>query len=155
MPSLQINHFGISVRDIERSTEFYKLLGAEIAVETALFSGAKMDKGLGLEGVELKACMISFGGSLVELLEYVSPVGDDYASINANVGAPHLAFQVDDIQSLYDSLSDAGFNFLSEPVLIEDGPFVGGYFVYSVDPDGISVELIQPGPGFASAIASL
>ncbi|MCU1506321.1 MAG: putative Glyoxalase [Microbacteriaceae bacterium] len=150
-----LNHFGLTVRDIHRSIDFYSRLGGTLAVEVAQFSGPDMDEGLRLEGVDLKACMISIGGTLIELLQYDSPRGSDYESGNQDVGSAHIALQVDDIHELHRSLSDDGYDFYSAPKRIGDGPFEGGYFVYFRDPDGITVELIQPGPGFAAAIAAL
>jgi catechol 2,3-dioxygenase-like lactoylglutathione lyase family enzyme len=150
-----LNHFGLTVRDIRRSMDFYSRLGATTIVDVDSFTGPDIDEGLRLVGVDMKACMISIGGVLIELLQYDAPAGSDYTSGNQDVGSAHIALQVDDIHEIYASLSADGYDFFSAPKLITEGSFGGGYFVYFRDPDGITVELIQPGPGFAAAIATL
>lgn len=149
-----LNHFGLTVRDLQRSMDFYGRLGARVVVDVASFNGPDIEEGLGLTGVDMKACMISIGGSLIELLQYDAPLGSDYTAGNHDVGSAHIALQVDDIHELYDTLLVDGYGFFSAPKSIADGPFAGGYFVYFRDPDGITVELIQPGPAFRAAIAS-
>jgi catechol 2,3-dioxygenase-like lactoylglutathione lyase family enzyme len=50
----------------------------------------------------------------------------------------------DDIQAAYKELRSKGVQFKSAPVRIPSGPSAGGYDVYFLDPDGITVELSQP-----------
>jgi catechol 2,3-dioxygenase-like lactoylglutathione lyase family enzyme len=56
------------------------------------------------------------------------------------VGAAHLAFVVGDIQAAYEELTAEGVEFLSEP----NTDRYGERWVYFRDPDGITVELMQP-----------
>lgn len=154
-PVASLNHFGLTVRNIERSTAFYARFGAEVVIRESHFAGTGMDKGLGLEGVDLITRMLSFNGTLVELLEYRSPRGEDFRLRNADIGAAHLAIQVEDIHAEYESLRAEGIEFYAAPEPINEGAFEGGYWVYFRDPDGISVELIQPGPAFLAALGNL
>jgi catechol 2,3-dioxygenase-like lactoylglutathione lyase family enzyme len=63
-------------------------------------------------------------------------------------GSPHLAFVTDDIFADYARLSAAGVRFKApEPVAIEAGVNKGGFTVYFLDPDDITLEMLQPPAG--------
>lgn len=150
---LTVNHFGITVKDLDRSTEFYTAFGGEVIVDRSHFEGHYMDRGLGVDGVDMVVRMIRFGNVVVELLQYSAPPSQAYDRKNSDTGSAHLAFGVDDLPGLYTTLKERGIDFYSEPNPIEGGAFTGGYWVYAKDPDGMSVEFLQPGPGFAEALA--
>lgn len=145
---LLVNHVGITVGDLERSIEFYTAFGGEVLIGSH-FEGPHMDRGLGLEGVQLDVRMIRFKNLVLELLHYSAPPSSAYSSRNSDIGASHLAFEVDDIHKLHDDLKSRGLELFSEPVSIDDGPFRGGYWMYAKDPDGISLEFLQAGPEFS------
>ncbi|HZQ07374.1 MAG TPA: VOC family protein, partial [Anaerolineae bacterium] len=63
---------------------------------------------------------------------------------NNNPGSSHLAFYVDDLPAAYRELQAQGVRFRSAPIMIDKGVNTGGYSVYMLDPDGITVELFQP-----------
>jgi catechol 2,3-dioxygenase-like lactoylglutathione lyase family enzyme len=142
---LVVNHVGLTVKDLDRSTEFYAAFGGEVMVG-AHFEGTHMDHGLGVPGVDLHVRMIRFGNVVLELLQYDSPPSAPFTSRNCDVGASHLAFGVDDIHALKAELTAKGVEFFSDPVAIDDGPLTGGFWVYAKDPDGVSVEFLQSGP---------
>ena len=60
-------------------------------------------------------------------------------------GACHLAISVDDIDATYERLERAGVTLRSRPITLADsGPrWDGSRVVYTVDPDGVTVELVQ------------
>jgi catechol 2,3-dioxygenase-like lactoylglutathione lyase family enzyme len=141
-----VHHVGMTVRDLDRTTDFYRSLGAEVEVTTGgHFRGHHMDRGLGLPNVDLRTRMLRIGNVVLELLQYQSPPSEPYQLRNASIGAAHIAFTVDDLNSVYTGLSARGVQFFSPPTSIDDGPYQGGSWVYAKDPDGISVEFIQPG----------
>ena len=110
-----------------------------------------MDRGLGVDGVELETRMIRFGSVVLELLHYATPPGAPYSSRNCDTGACHVCFQVDDIHVLHDTLRARGVEFYSEPNPLDEGAFAGGFWVYAKDPDGVTVEFIPAGPAAAAA----
>ncbi|ROS38471.1 VOC family protein [Amycolatopsis thermoflava] len=145
---LVVNHVGLTVADLDRSTEFYTALGGEV-VGGDRFDGPHMDRGLGVEGVDLHVRMVRFGSVVLELLQYVAPPGQPWTGRNNDVGASHLAFTVDDIQAVHATLVAEGVEFYSDPIEITTGAFAGGFFVYAKDPDGVTVEFLQAGPAVA------
>jgi catechol 2,3-dioxygenase-like lactoylglutathione lyase family enzyme len=77
-------------------------------------------------------------------VEYVAPEGTVIDTSTCNVGSAHMAFVVDDIFATYEAWRKQGVLFKSDPVPIESGVNQGGYTVYFLDPDGITLEIIQP-----------
>ena len=51
---------------------------------------------------------------------------------------------MDDIFAEYERMKALGVRFRSEPVAIEAGRNKGGYTCYFLDPDDITLEIIQP-----------
>ena len=61
---------------------------------------------------------------------------------NRDVGAMHVALNVDDIDAVYADLKDS-LAFNSEPQTVATGPWAGNRVAYLSDPDGTPVELVM------------
>jgi hypothetical protein len=57
---------------------------------------------------------------------------------------------VSDLNAIYEAIKDEGITFVSGPVEVDTGANAGGAALYLKDPDGITMELFQPGPGTAA-----
>ena len=144
-------HFSFTVADIEKSIEFYRdILGLEL-VHRQEQANAYTRKFVGYPDAHLKVAQFRIAGArstrsghLLELVEYVAPKGQKVDTRTLNPGTAHLAFEVDDIQAEYQRMVAQGVRFRSEPVAIEAGINKGGYTVYFLDPDDITLEIIQP-----------
>jgi len=89
--------------------------------------------------------MIPLSHHHIELVEYIHPRGEDIPLETNRVGIGHWAFMVDDIHQEFERLKALGVKFKAEaPVSIEQGVNQGGYTIYFTDPDGITLELLQP-----------
>jgi catechol 2,3-dioxygenase-like lactoylglutathione lyase family enzyme len=138
-----IAHVSFTVSDLERSLRFYRdLLGFEVKIEVER-SGPDVEGITGIRGTKLKIGFLSLDGFILELIQYVSPVGEKLDLRTNNVGCAHVAFYVSDIEKTYDFLSAEGVRFRSKPNQAKAGPYAGGRVVYLLDPDGITLELIQ------------
>ncbi|MDT0263971.1 VOC family protein [Jatrophihabitans lederbergiae] len=140
--SLPVHHVGLTVSDLERTAQFYELFGGK-EISADHFCGPQFDRGLGVDGADFDTKMIQVGALLIELLSYHEPTRKPYTSRNCDIGAPHVAFQVDDIFAAYERVTATGVESYSPPQMVTEGAFADGYFVYLKDPDGMSVELIQ------------
>jgi catechol 2,3-dioxygenase-like lactoylglutathione lyase family enzyme len=81
----------------------------------------------------------------IELVEYEQPRGTAGALETNRPGVGHWAIVVDDIHAEVARLKALGVRFMSEtPNLITEGANRGGYTIYFLDPDGITLELMQP-----------
>ncbi len=144
-------HFSFTVADIEQSIAFYRdMLGLEL-VHRQEQANAYTRKFVGYPDAHLKVAQFRIAGArptrsghLLELVEYVAPKGQKVDTRTLNPGTAHLAFEVDDIQAEYQRMVARGVRFRSEPVAIEAGINKGGYTVYFLDPDDITLEIIQP-----------
>jgi catechol 2,3-dioxygenase-like lactoylglutathione lyase family enzyme len=94
-----------------------------------------------MKGACLKIAFLAAPGHKIELIQYLHPPGQKLDLATNNVGASHVAFEVDNLRDLVRALRADGVEFLSEPLQIEGGPNAGGWMVYLKDPDGITIEL--------------
>jgi catechol 2,3-dioxygenase-like lactoylglutathione lyase family enzyme len=112
---------------------------------TAPASGEDLSRALGVPDAVLQLAIFKVGEGSLELLEYGggSSSGLSTPAPLDSVGAAHLAFLVDDIETTAEILRARGVRFLSEIQVVESGPLAGWRWVYFTDPDGITLEIIQ------------
>ena len=141
-----VDHTSYTVANLERSLEFYcGLLGCEVIWQREITDKYFRDIVAFSDGV-IKGAQLRIPGSdhSLELFEYVQPRGEAVDMSTNNLGNSHISFIVDDLQAAYEELSACGVKFKSPPVLIDAGASPGAWGVYLVDPDGITMELLQP-----------
>ena len=139
-----IHHVEMVVKDLERSIVFYRdLMGLEVMSRHAETEVDSQAMGLAGEEVRLKWAFLRAGNDLLELHQYLSPVGKPLSRRNCDVGPGHVTFEVADIEKLHRTLVQKGVRFNREPQWIEEGRTKGARWVYMQDPDGITVELYQ------------
>ena len=135
----RVDHVSYTVSDIDRSVDFYSKFGYR-PVNRSAASGPELDVAVATENADMEIqVMRRPDGGMLELISYVRQPSER-AARNSVVGAAHLAFVVGDIQAAYEELTADGVEFLSEP----NTDRYGEKWVYFRDPDGITVELMQP-----------
>ena len=137
------HHTSFTVSDIDRSVAFYRdVLGMELVAQSVEGSGEIVDKILGMPGARVKTAFLTAGGHMLELFQYLNPMGRPYDRRTCDVGPTHIALLVSDIHEGYRTLSAKGVPFKSAPQAFEkDGET--HWACYMTDPDGITVELYQ------------
>jgi catechol 2,3-dioxygenase-like lactoylglutathione lyase family enzyme len=151
MTILDVWHTSFTVSDLDRSVVFYRdVLGLQLRQRqdqdneyTRRLVGYR-DASLRVAQFGLPADSRQRSGHILELVEYLAPIGHVLDLATANVGVAHLAFEVEDLFSMYARLKDADVSFVSEPVDITEGVNRGGRTVYFRDPDGITLEMVEP-----------
>ena len=144
------HHTGFTVASLEKSLAFYRdLLGFEVVFQwnpRAPYIGEL----LGYPDVDLHAAILRLPNSdvFLELLEYRGIPKKSVDMANGNIGNAHIAFNVDELDPLYERLKASGVRTVSAPITPTIGPNKGGRAVYAIDPDGFRVELIQTSRGF-------
>jgi lactoylglutathione lyase len=149
------HHMGLQVADLDRSIAFYRdILGFEIAFAWNP-QAAYIGELVGYPDVDIHAAILRLPGSdiFLELLDYRNVERTPVDTRTANPGTAHIAFFVDDLDSLYEDLVARGVRSVSAPVTPTIGPNEGGRAVYLIDPDGVRVELIQTRHSFAEYAA--
>ncbi|MCU0316949.1 MAG: VOC family protein [Fimbriimonadaceae bacterium] len=148
-------HTSFTVSNIDESIRFYcDLLGMELhhyQVQqneyTSLLVGYK-DAHLKVAMLKIPAAFVGPSNHHLELVEYVHPRGEKTDVATNRPGAPHLAFVTEDIHQEFARLKAAGVRFkASEPVSIQAGVNAGGFTIYFLDPDDITLEMLQPPAG--------
>jgi catechol 2,3-dioxygenase-like lactoylglutathione lyase family enzyme len=145
-------HFSFTVSDIERSVDWYtRVLELEL-VHRQRQDNEYTRKLVGIPGAILEVAQFAVPGvpparstHMLELVEYIEPRGRDLGELATNsVGCAHLALMVDDIHERYMRMGAQGVPFRNPPVAITAGANEGGFACYFCDPDGITLELLQP-----------
>jgi len=138
-------HFSFTVSNMEQAHHFFHdLLGLE-ATPIMEVANEAVQKVIGMPGAKLRVSMIRVpDGNNIELIEYVEPKGTTMDLATCNTGVAHIAFNVDDIQKMYDDLSVKGVKVVSPPVWAPAADGKGKWAVcYLRGPDGITFELIE------------
>ncbi|HET6297550.1 MAG TPA: VOC family protein [Kribbella sp.] len=146
-------HTGLHVADLDRSIAFYRdVLGLSL-VHTQEQANAYTRSLVGYQDAHLRVAQFAVPGNRpgvsshdVELVEYVAPRGEPVDPARHRAGSAHLAFVVTDLDAEYERLVAAGVRFVSPPNRIDAGVNAGGAACYLLDPDDITLELVQPPP---------
>lgn len=143
----RIDHVGITVSDLDRALGFYRdLLGLRVLADSTVSEPEVADL-LGLDSVQLRIADLDSGdGRVVELIQYLQPKGTRIDYESADPATAHIAFTVDDLDSMRVRLMDAGATIVSgRPITISEpgGSFDGAICLYVRDPDGAILELVQ------------
>ena len=136
-----MNHSGLVVKDIDASIAFYRDgLGMEITGRRER-TGGTIERLVGYSPCVLKGAVMAIGdGTKLELLQYLEPSPVERPTEErAVLGGSHVAFDVVNIQGVFQRLLSHGARKLNPP--IESAP--GRWVCYLQDPDGNWIELIE------------
>ncbi|MBM4406261.1 MAG: VOC family protein [Chloroflexi bacterium] len=139
---LRLYQTSFTVSDFDRSIAFYRDVLGMTVKRTFLKDGETLGVMTGYPGTQLRIAMLAAGDHEIELLHYIPAAGKKQPPERRDIGAGHIAFQVDDIEAVYKDLKAKGVRFVSPP---QD--FGAAKACYFTDPDGITLELVQRMPG--------
>ena len=144
-----VQHVGFTVPDMEEAVEFFTtVFGAVTVMECGSVDvdDEFMLRHLGVPaGCKIKdQRFLQVGnGSALELFEYAGAEGEPTIKHNGEVGAMHIAFEVDDAFVAAERLREAGVDVLDGPGLIEEGPLAGLVWLYLRAPWGQYLEVMS------------
>jgi diaminopimelate decarboxylase len=140
-----LDHVSVTSGDLDRSLGFYcDLLGLELRARGEAQGGEFEITGIRDPSVRWADIQLS-NGQMLELIEYVHPRGEASRPRANDAGATHISLRVADLDAVYDRLREAGASVVGEPVKITSpSAWQGDRAFYANDPDGVTVELIQP-----------
>ena len=122
-----LDHVLIVVKDLERSIEFYRLLGFE-HLET-------------IQRPKDRVSVMKLGAVKIELM-HQKEGSETYRPARklTDIGFRHIGFKVDDVEEVYNKLKGV-IEFDSPPVSIAGRE--GRLTVFFKDPDGVELHLVQ------------
>ncbi len=135
-----LHHVAISTPDLEAAIAFYSgLLGFEVVQRSGWNRDFPLaDQAIGLDETAARMAMLKTGNAFVELWEYEHPAPEDRRARPCDLGYPHMALQVEDIEGEYERLAAGGMTFVG-PVV----NFGNSSAIYGQDPFGNVVELYE------------
>jgi catechol 2,3-dioxygenase-like lactoylglutathione lyase family enzyme len=140
------DHAGFTVADLDHSIAWYsQVLGSEPLMRKRS-TDEYMGLMIGYPGCDIEYAYFKLPGTptMLELISYTAPASAKVDTETSNLGNGHLCLLVDDLHAEFERLS-AIVEFRSEsPVEITAGANQGGWGVYFRDPDGITVQMLQP-----------
>jgi catechol 2,3-dioxygenase-like lactoylglutathione lyase family enzyme len=143
---LAADHTGITVSNLERSLAFWRdVLSFELS-HTAHQTGELAREITGVVGAEIKLAVLKApGGHKIELLEYLAPPDRKHADVRpCDVGHVHVALLVDDLGAVLGKIAGSGWKAAGKPQTLKTGPNAGKRVVYVREPDGTTIEFMQP-----------
>jgi glyoxylase I family protein len=143
---LAVDHTGITVSNLERSLAFWRdVLGFELS-HTAHQTGEMAKEITGVADAEIKLAVVKApGGHKIELLEYLAPLDRKHANLRpCDVGSVHVALLVDDLNAVLERIAASGWKAAGKPQILKTGPNTGKRVIYVRDPDGTTIEFMQP-----------
>jgi catechol 2,3-dioxygenase-like lactoylglutathione lyase family enzyme len=160
-----LNHFGISVRDLDRSIAFYRALTGQQPAMSGTWSSTGLGSASGIGGnsrsrrATIRWATFHINNVNIDLLQVKKEEEPDLSLARhslGELGAMHACFEVEDLEPVFKRMQDAGINFHGPFHRIsrdEDGAEEGvGTIVASFDgPDGERLELIAPQGPFVRA----
>ena len=139
-----IDHVSVTSGDLDRSLRFYvDVLGLRLRARGEA-SGGEFEL-TGLADPEVRWADLELeAGDVLELIEYVAPAGTPIRPEPNDPGATHISLRVADADAAFARLRGAGETVRSEPKTIEAvGAWNGARAFYAIDPDGVTIEVIQ------------
>jgi catechol 2,3-dioxygenase-like lactoylglutathione lyase family enzyme len=151
LPVRSVFHVGFVVSDLDASLRFYcEGLGLELR-HRQLQNNVYTSSLVGYPDAVLEIAQLRFAhgepppsGHVIELISYQRPPSAPADLERSTIGAGHLAFIVDDVFETSQRLLSFGAKLINAPVEITEGINKGGWDIYLHDPDGVTLELLQP-----------
>ena len=143
---LAADHTGITVSNLENALDFWQnVLGFEFSHRTHQ-TGELAGKITGVPGAEISLAVIRAPGHKIELLEYHAPPDrkQDVDLRPCDVGSTHVALTVDNLDAVLNAIAASGWKAAGKPQTLKTGPNAGKRVVYVRDPDGTTIEFMQP-----------
>ncbi|MEU6322811.1 VOC family protein [Streptomyces sp. NPDC047009] len=143
-------HVGLNVTDMDRTIEFYKVVGFEVVQDKEVDDVNLARAFMIAQGSKLRFAHMRLNNSpdeaMLDIIEWCDVPATRERSIadTVNPGLCRFSILTDDIQGEYDRLSDAGVKFLHTPqtVMAPDG--VNGWkILFAADPDGTLFHFVE------------
>ena len=135
-----LHHVAIGVDDFDVALKFYvEGLGFEVVQECDFDKVDPVNRAIGLDAVKARMAMLRAPNAFLELWQYANPPPRDLRSNPNDYGYPHMALQVDDIETECERLKGHGMTFVGDVVHFGEAASA----IYGRDPCGNVIELYE------------
>jgi catechol 2,3-dioxygenase-like lactoylglutathione lyase family enzyme len=143
---VRLDHVSVTTGDLERSIAFYRdVIGLHL-VDRGELEGQELETLIRRAGARARWAELALGGGQVlELLQYLAPEEGAVEQRPWRAGATHIGLAVESLDGVLSKLVDAGVE-ASEVVTLTEPGWEGVRCVYSSDPDGVAIELLERPP---------
>ncbi len=141
-----LDHVGLTVRDLERSVQFYCTVLDCIVRERAVITGPEVESLTGVSGAVIHTADLTLSnGGMLELLQYLGPAATVLVQRRSEAGHSHIAFSVDDVDATRMRALNAGALDCSLPVKLNEpgSSWDQARVCYALDPDGRTIEFVE------------
>ena len=141
------DHTGITVANLDRSLAFWQgVLGFQLS-HRAHHTGDLASEVTGVPGAEILLAVLKGYGHKIELLEYLAPSDRKHVDLRpCDVGSVHVALTIDNLDAVLSAIAASHWKAAGKPQTLESGPNAGKRVIYVRDPDGTTIEFMQPPP---------
>jgi len=141
------DHTGITVSNLDRSLAFWRdVLGFELS-HRAHHTEDLASEVTGVPGAEISLVVLKGYSHKIELLEYLAPSDRKHVDLRpCDVGSVHIALIVDNLDAVLSAIAASGWKAAGKPQTLKTGPNAGKRVIYVRDPDGTTIEFMQPPP---------
>lgn len=140
------NHVGFTVSDLDRSVAMFRELFGYELVSLAGREPKNVVLLTSIAGADIMVAHLRKPGLVgVELIAYLAPA--DRTQVVArpcDTGYAHLTYDVSDVETMVEKAAAFGLKPIGGMIVSTAGPNIGARAIYLRDPDGVSIELIQP-----------
>ncbi|GAA2437811.1 hypothetical protein GCM10010191_61060 [Actinomadura vinacea] len=140
------SHVGFTVTDVEEAAAFYRKVFEAEPLVRRVYDAPYTSVQVGYPDTRLDIAIFQIPGSdgLLELIQYLNPVGVPVDLETRNPGTAHLCLNTDDLDAEHTRLTGLGATPRSAaPVEITSGPNAGRRVAYFRDPQGLTLELME------------
>ena len=142
-----VHHIGTTVFDLEKSMEFWERFLGVASRGRRLLDAPHVGRIVGHADVLIDVCWIDLPGgkTALELCHYLNRDGTPLDEDTIHPGNVHICLEVKDMDVTWQHAVSCGARALSDaPIDIPIGPAKGGRVAYLRNPDGVTIELLQP-----------
>ena len=137
---LGLHHIAIGVTNLQDAIDFYtNAFDFEIVQDANFKRNPMVDAAIGLKDAEASMAMLKAPNAYIELWQYTHPEPHDLRSRPCDLGYPHFALQVEEIDQEHQRLTRLGMTFVGDVVHFNE--FTAA--IYGRDPFGNIIELYE------------
>lgn len=144
---LRPHHVNYVVSDLDRSIPFYRdVLGFKLIQDAMRENLPSYDVLMGVEGVRLRVALFELPNTeiLLELFQFFHPAPITQRVTFHAIGSSHIALEIRDIDTLYAAIIRSGGRTIAPPNDICRDGLLLARAMYTLDPDGILLEMFEP-----------